>query len=224
MVFRHSTTLEPVVSFLARQLHMQLSMGARVLWLVPGGSGIAVAVRTAHALQAHHAPFAQLTVTLTDERYGPVGHTDSNWAMLETAGFSLPGATLMPVLTGVSRKETTRLFAKALADALEQATYRIGLFGIGADGHTAGILPGSIAAVSDELAEAYDAGTFERITITPRVIEQLSEVVAYAAGEEKWPTLATLIATGADISTQPAQALKHAVHTTLFSDYQLSST
>ena len=37
---------------------------------------------------------------LTDERYGPVGHPDSNWSQLLQKGFDLPQAKLVPVLTG----------------------------------------------------------------------------------------------------------------------------
>ncbi len=211
---------EHVAAYIAKRIRMQLLMGSRVLWLVPGGSGIAVAVETARTLVRAGVPLAGLTVTFTDERYGSVGHKDSNQAALEAAGFMLPDATFLPVLSGASREETARTWNAALANAFDDASYRIGLFGIGADGHTAGILPGSPAVESEALVAAYSAGAFERITLTPRAIATLDEAVAYATGESKWPTLATLLATNAPDSAQPAQVLKRVPHAILFSDYQ----
>ena len=43
-----------------------------------------------------------LVVALVDERYGPVGHPDSNWFKLEIAGFKIKGAKMIPILIGIS--------------------------------------------------------------------------------------------------------------------------
>jgi 6-phosphogluconolactonase/glucosamine-6-phosphate isomerase/deaminase len=102
-------------------------------------------------------PLERLTVTLTDERYGPVGHADSNWRQLATAGFDLPGATMLPVLKGLDMPSTVAEFAAVLKHHLSAADFALGFFGIGADGHTAGILPGSPAVAATEFAAGYDA-------------------------------------------------------------------
>ncbi len=220
MILEHVTGPKEAAAYLAKHIETQLYLGKQVLWFVPGGSGIAVAVAAARALAASPVPLSALTVTLTDERYGPVGHSDSNFATLTKAGFTLTGATMLPVLTGESQVETVRTFTKTLEGALAVSTERVGLFGIGADGHTAGILPRSSAAVSDELVATYSAGVFKRITITPKVIKMLNETISYALGESKWQTIAALLATGATIASQPAQALKQVPRAVLFSDYQ----
>lgn len=219
MILNYTTDSEVPAAYLARQIRGQLAMGSRVLWLVPGGSGVAVAAIAARILTESGTSLAGLTVTLTDERYGPVGHSDSNFAALELSGFTLAGATLIPVLIGAPRTETTTAFSEVLEKVFAISQYCIGLFGIGSDGHTAGMLPRSTATKSKSLVSAYSAGIFERITITPRAINLLNEAVVYALGKEKWNTIATLLATNTAVVDQPAQALKQVPHTMFFSDY-----
>ena len=56
----------------------------KVLYLASGGSSIPLSVAVLRAVPASLR--AQVTVTLTDERFGPVGHTDSNWQQMREAG------------------------------------------------------------------------------------------------------------------------------------------
>lgn len=215
--FRQVTSIEPVAEFLTAALKQALEAGKRVLWLVPGGSAIGVAVAISKRLQ--NADLHNLTVSLTDERYGPVGHDDSNWRQLEAAGFFLPTATQIPVLKGKDMLETTTDFAARLKALLELSDYKLGLFGIGPDGHTAGILPNSLAVAAKELAAGYEGGGYRRITMTPEAISQLDEAVVYAVGEAKWPVLDQL-ENDIDLSTQPPQVLKQVPKLTIFNDHK----
>lgn len=217
MKFTKVASAEPVVEYLVNVLSTNLEQGISTLWLVPGGSVIDIASRVSKQLAKHKLDI--LSVTLTDERYGSVGHDDSNWMQLEAAGFNLPGARLVPVLTGADRTATTEAFGKNLQELLGESTYKIGLFGIGADGHTAGILPETTAVFDPSLTSSYNAGNFERITITPKVIEQLSEAVVYAVGEQKWPVIDDL-EKEIEVSAQPAQALKSVPKLTVFNDHK----
>jgi 6-phosphogluconolactonase/glucosamine-6-phosphate isomerase/deaminase len=204
--------------FLAQVLSRVGKHGQKILWFIPGGSGLAIAVATAQRLVGQ-VP-ANLTVMLTDERYGPVGHADSNWQQLLAAGFTLPGAVLIPVLNAVSLEETARAYNQVLQRELAAADYKLGLFGLGVDGHTAGILPHSPAVFSADLACAYDAGNFQRLTMTPRALAWLDEAVVYAVGTNKRSAWAELAA-DVNINDQPAQALKQIPKLTIFSDYNL---
>ncbi len=216
--FTNITSAEPVAAYLAETLAKHLAAGEHVLWLVPGGSSIAVAAAVSQKLAGR--ALHNLTVTLTDERYGEPGHADSNWRQLTEAGFALPGATLLPVLTGADRATTVDHFATILREQLAVADYRLGFFGIGADGHTAGILPGSPAARATELAAGYDAGPFQRLTMTFPAVKRLDEAVVYAVGEAKWPVIDELAGGKVSLIKQPAQALK-SVHTlTVFNDHK----
>ena len=126
---------------------------------------------------------------------------------------------MIPVLIDDDRNITTKKFIKILEEELKLADYRIGLFGIGVDGHTAGILPNSLAIQCQDLVCSYDTSVFSRITITPKVIEKLDEAIVWAQGEEKWEVLKNL-EKNIDINLEPAQILKKVPLLTIFSDYK----
>lgn len=216
-------------SFIARQLESRLSRGRRVLWLVPGGSAAAVARQVLASLP----PLAdgQLVVTLTDERYGPPGHGDSNWLELGDWPLKRTDISWQPVLIGAPLDKTTQVFNDWLARAIRSSHYRLGLFGIGSDGHTAGLLPGSLALRSRQLACGYhdqpDRSApltadgvkrgVPRLTITPAATTYLDLAVVYARGQNKQKQLDRL-KTAVSLSSQPAQALKSAAQLVIFND------
>jgi 6-phosphogluconolactonase/glucosamine-6-phosphate isomerase/deaminase len=245
-----------VVDFVAGRLIESLRAGVHVLWLISGGSCIPIAVEVAKRLQKYNV--SNLTVTLTDERYGLLGHADSNWQQLLDAGFVLPGATLVPLLGGQGRQAIAEKLAATLREflgtgpqdiaissgrsmgslpsahdpslplqnaesrrsvPLTKLCYTLGLFGMGSDGHTAGLLPGSSALESQELAADFTGPDFERITMTPAAIAKLDEAVLYAVGKTKHAVLAQL-KRDVQLNQQPAQVLKHVPRLTVFNDYQ----
>jgi 6-phosphogluconolactonase/glucosamine-6-phosphate isomerase/deaminase len=217
--FRKITSAEPVVDYLSNRIGQKLVRNLNVLWLVPGGSAIKVAAAISVRLPKAH--LKNLTVTLTDERYGPVGHKDSNWPQLEAAGFKLEGATMQPVLADLSLEETENSYSKVLEEDLKKADFSIALAGMGPDGHIFGIKPKSPALKSDKAVVGYKWDDFVRLTPTANFISQLDEVVIYAVGEEKWPQLEAL---DKDLpaSEQLAQILKKLKKVTIFNDYRSS--
>lgn len=202
--------------YISTTISSQLKAGNKVLWLVPGGSSIEVAIIAAKSLANND--LSRLTVTLTDERFGDVGHVDSNWKQLLDGGFDLPGARLMPVLIGETMVETVDDYGETITTALRESDFSIGFFGIGADGHTAGILPGSPAVSVSTPTAGYDAKNYQRITITPSIIASLDEAVVYAVGENKWPIIEALGGT-MERADWPAMSLKTAGKLTVFTDY-----
>lgn len=213
------TTRDPnvVVDYISQRLIEALAAGKKVLWLVPGGSAIDIAVKVSDRLQGQD--LSRLRISLTDERYGPPGHQDSNWQQLKEAGFLLSGAQLYPVLNNQDQTSTAQKFARWLDTELRNCNYKLGFFGIGPDGHTSGILPDSPAVTESSLACAYDGGAFQRVSTTPAAISQLDEAVVYASGEAKWPVLKQL-ADDLPLNEQPAQVLKTVPKLTVFTDYQ----
>jgi len=215
MTFRKVTNDEPVVDYLADVISQKLQTGS-VLWLVPGGSAIQVSAKVAKKLQG--TDLSKLTVTLTDERFGPVGHKDSNWQQLHDADFHLPGALMVPILHGHTLDETVGEYAKHLQEYCQGASYCLGFYGIGPDGHTAGILPNSPAASTQDWAVGYEAPNFTRITMTPPAIAAMTEVVVYAMGDAKKEPLTQLRDQDLPVNEQPAQAHKKVQQVTIFND------
>ena len=213
-----TTDVKVVAEFITDKILKQLSAGKKVLFFATGGSSIAVASKMAELLK--NTSYKNLTVMMTDERYGPLHHADSNWQQLLEKGFDLPQATLIPIIDGSDINKTTEKFNLELEKELKKADYKIGLFGVGKDGHTAGIIPKSDAVKSQAWACNHKTPQFERITITPKTIEKLDEAVIFMQGEEKWKVVEDLETKDIDINLQPAQILKKVPLLTLFTDYK----
>lgn len=207
-----------IVQYLTSVISTKLSEGETVLWLVPGGSAMKIAVEVLARLEEEDT--SNLCITLTDERYGRPDHQDENWVQLSRLGFDVRTINAYRILRGEDIETTAIDFSEKLERLFSTFTYKIGLFGMGADGHTAGIKPGSIATTSESLAEQFESDDFSRVTMTAHAISHLNEVVLYAHGAEKFEQIKTLLSTETDVVAQPAQALKQVRKLTIFSDYQ----
>lgn len=209
-------TPQAAADYAAAAINEQLRSGKRVLVLLPGGSSIQVAALAHQQLDSNRLD--QLTLSLTDERYGEVDHPDSNWHQLAEAGVVFdPREQIIPVLNGLSMDDTIHAWGQALEHAFAANDVVFGFFGMGPDGHTCGILPGSPAVESTAYTAGYDAGNFQRITMTPRAIQHVQSGVLYIMGENKRPALQDL-ATDKPLAEQPAQILKQVPSLTIFTD------
>lgn len=205
--FIHESDSSRAASALGARLIQELETGKRTVWMVCGGSNIPLIVSTMQSIPVELT--GNLTVMLTDERYGKPGHPDSNWKQLYDAGFQ-PGKarvveTLQPELT---LQDTCARYEKALHDTLEPADLVIAQFGIGGDGHIAGILPQSAGLNDEQWVAGYDAGTFKRITITPPVWQHIDIAYAFVYGSTKRTALEQLQHQELPVRDQPAQLLK----------------
>ncbi|HAE36579.1 MAG: hypothetical protein UR85_C0004G0083 [Candidatus Nomurabacteria bacterium GW2011_GWF2_35_66] len=209
--------MKEVADFVASSINKKLEEGKKVLWFVSGGSAIPMEVLVAKKIKEKLSD--NLVVALVDERYGPVGHPDSNWFKLEIAGFKIKGAKMIPILINKNMKETIEKTKDIMTHELNKAKYKIGIFGIGIDGHTAGILPHTIALKSNDIICTYDTDLHSRITITPKTIEKLDEAILYAMGESKWASI-ELLKKDISIEDEPAQILKKVPLLTIFTDYK----
>ncbi len=217
MVFKKIDSTTPVSDYLFSSISMQLAKGKKVLWLMPGGSAIPIAQDVLRRLQIIDC--SQLAISLTDERWGDIGHTNENWKAIFASVAMPKGANLAPINQGRDMQQTIMDYSAKLKQLSEWADYRVGFFGIGPDGHTAGILPHSPAVHSLDLGAGYDAGNYKRITITPLAIERLDAAIAYAVGTPKHPILDEL-SNDIPISDMPSQALKQAGDSIIFNDHR----
>lgn len=206
-----------IVSYLAQTITTHLDNNERVLWLVPGGSLMSAAVEVSQRI-ADNTNIANLSVTLTDERYGEPGHDNENWKQLMEAGFSLPEAHLYRVLNGVDGEATTLAFSQMLDTTLADVDYSIGLFGVGTDSHIAGIKPNSPSVTESSLASFYEGEDFERVTITFDAIKRLDEVIVAAKGKEKAPVIDALLHKDIPLAQSPAHIVRQLRKVLLFTD------
>ena len=206
-----------IAKFIANSISTELNKDKKVLWFASGGSSISIASLVSLILHSENQNLQNLTVTLTDERYGEIGHADSNWQQLQNAGFILPKAKLIPILSGKSIEETTLDFKNNLITAFKDTDYSIGLFGAGIDMHTAGILPETLATTSLDLTTHYHTEIFNRITITLRTIRALNEAILYLKGKNKLPVLERLKEKNKTLR-EPVQALKEIKKLAVFFD------
>jgi 6-phosphogluconolactonase len=208
---------EEGIAALTARLVNELRADQCVLWLVCGGSNIAAEARIMKNIPADLTK--NLTVTLTDERYGKPGHKDSNWQQLQDAGFDIQGGQAVPVLDGEPLERTVEQYGQLAADLLGKNDVTLALFGIGADGHIAGILPGSAAAhETTKLAEGYASPPYTRLTLTFPALRRIDAAYAMAFGDSKQAALQRLRDEDIALEEQPSQVLKQLPDAYVYSD------
>lgn len=208
------------IDYLIKELTAGTSQGKDVLWLLSGGSAIDVTIGVTENLGI--AVTKRIIIAQVDERFVPPGSKDENWQQLINAGFSPNNfkQTVSILSTGSQPDSIATNYSQLLKQLFDQTETRVGLLGIGADGHTAGIKPMEnpkdfAIFTGADLVVSYQAEDFVRITITAAAIKQLSNVVVYACGEEKRPVINQLNAE-LPAHSQPAQLLKHVSSAVVF--------
>ncbi|HXH26488.1 MAG TPA: 6-phosphogluconolactonase [Candidatus Acidoferrum sp.] len=188
-----------------QRLSQELQDGKRVLWLLSGGSNIAREVATSRQLVGQ-SQAGTLTAMLMDERFGAPGHHDSNWQQLHEAGFALDVPQVLR--TGELLEGVAEAYDATIRHAFAEADIIIGQFGIGADGHTAGLLPGAPVMDAATLVAGYRLPGFQRITLTPKALLQVDVAFVFAAGADKHPALEKLQNETLPLVQQSAQIFK----------------
>lgn len=202
--FAKITSAEEAGALQAEVISELLAASKRVLWLLSGGSAVHCAAETRRLL-AHNT--RGLSVMQVDERFGPPGHPDCNWQKLLDAGFAPEGIKCYPMLDGSGLQDTVDRYEALLAQEITAADAVVALLGIGADGHTAGILPHSPAVTATGLVTAYRGPDFERITMTSTAIKQITWALVYAPSPDKQAVVRDLLR-HQPVATQPMQLLQ----------------
>ena len=218
MNYCYASSSAPVIKALTESISSHLTKGESVLWLLSGGSGAAVCIEVSKALR--NIDTSHLFITMSDERYGPVEHTNENIQQLLNNGFEIGKATLYRPLRGLDRSSTAVLFSEWLTHTIQSVDFSIALLGIGPDGHTSGIKPQSIAVSSTEAAVDFRGDDFERITTTIPFLQKLDEIVVQSFGDTKHAVVASLLNKVMTIDEQPAKFITNHLNATLYSDYK----
>jgi 6-phosphogluconolactonase len=141
-----------------------------------------------------------------DERFVPQDHPDSNYRMVREALLSrapIPAANIHPVETSGDAAAAARAYERTLksyygVETLDPARplFDIELLGLGPDGHTASLFPGTKVLEERQrwVAEVVGAKPEERITLTYPVLESSRHTAFLAAGADKREPLARVLA------------------------------
>jgi 6-phosphogluconolactonase len=148
--------------------------------------------------------WTRTAVFLGDERPVPPDHPDSNWGMIERELLSR-----LPVRPTAHRlvAEADDLdaaaadYARLMADVLGASAggvpmFDVVLLGLGSDGHTASLFPGTAALeVRDRwyVANSVPSRGATRLTMTFPVIEAARDVLVLASGASKARVLASVL-------------------------------
>jgi len=150
--------------------------------------------------------WSRVHVYFGDERAVPPTHADSNFRMAEAALFSrvaLPADNIHRVQAELEDRE-----AVALAyEALLPETFSVMVLGIGEDGHTASLFPGSPALHEHARRFLPVLGPKpppERYSVTPPVILAARKIVVLANGAGKADAIARALEGPVDIHQTPS--------------------
>lgn len=215
------TNKEGAARAIAHGLDSALSNKLKVLWLLSGGSNIALQLEVLDLLK--NANRHNLTISLIDERFVPLDSPHSNWHALLDGGLTGEKARLEPPIVdwGLSLHDAAHDWALRLGKRISEADMVIGQFGVGADGHTAGILPHTEGVNEhNKLVLGYKGKDYERLTTTPHLFKQLHLAIGVALGESKKPILERM-PTDISADEQPAQLLLLSPELIMYTDQKV---
>ena len=142
-----------------------------------------------------------------DERFVPPDHPDSNYRMAREAMLSrvaIPPGNIHPVPTvGLDPKEAARAYERELqavhgSDRLDPARplFDVTLLGLGSDGHTASLFPGTAALEEHRrwVGAVIGAKPEPRISLTFPAFDSSANLAFLVAGEGKRAALARVLA------------------------------
>jgi 6-phosphogluconolactonase/glucosamine-6-phosphate isomerase/deaminase len=204
----------------AKSICGHLNAGDKVLWLIAGGSNVPIAVEIMRAVRRLVEPskLGLLTVSQTDERFGQTGHPDSNWQQMIDAAFDFSIIRILPILRNKELGETVQEWSAEISQAFDDNQVIIGQFGMGADGHIAGILPGSAILRDSGAAGSFADPKFTRVSLTPRMLRRIHEAYAFVYGQAKHKAVVDLHDEDLSLEIEPAQILKDIKTVMFFTD------
>lgn len=132
---------------------------------------------------------------MVDERHVPHSHADSNWGMIQREiirNVSISEGNLHPVPFAKTAEESAVQYEKELRRFFGRSckfpAIDFLVMGLGPDGHTASLFPGSPALyekVRWSVASRPETAPHSRITLTFPVIQNAAEVVYIIKGKDK---------------------------------------
>lgn len=215
-------------SHVARAARRAVAARGRFAIALAGGStpGPTYA-RLAEEPRRNDVPWEATEVFWGDERCVPADHPDSNARMARETLLDrvpVPGERIHPIRAWEPDPEVAAdLYERELRGVLAPVGGGIPrldlvLLGLGPDGHTAALFPGTAALDEEDRLVAVvrpsEPGLrpprVERITLTPRAINAARSIVFLVTGEEKAGAVAAVLAERGDDTAWPARRVRPA--------------
>ena len=192
--------------------HLAKTRGLCSIALAGGSTPRPVYQALASGAFAERFPWSQVDWYFGDERAVPMDDPDSNYRLaLETMLMSHPeaiGRTYRMPADAPNAADAARRYGRRMPEPLDAV-----ILGMGADGHTASLFPGSAAldVEDDRVVAVEDAPKkpSKRMTITPPVIRSCPNVLVLVSGIDKAAMVARALGGPLDIKACPAQLARH---------------
>ena len=165
-------------------------------------------------------PWPQTHLFWGDERLVPPDHADSNYRMARETlldRVALPAHQIhrIPTDTGDATEAASRYEAELRAffspAAGEVPRFDLILLGLGGDGHTASLFPGS-GAVREEIrwvvGDRVEGTPYDRVTLTFPVLNNAARVIFLVRGSDKAIALQSVLEGDAPIDRIPARGVR----------------
>lgn len=195
--------------YLARAIALAIDERGWCQFALPGGPFVRPIYTELAQFQLR---WSDVTFYFTDERCVPITHPASNYGEAVDKFMKNPRIDLHQFrrIEGerADRDEAAGEYARMLPAALD-----IVLAELGADGHIAGLYPGSLAMLETErLVMPIQAPTrpVQRISVTPLVFTNALNVLVVATGRDRTASVARALGSTADIPANPGSLLHEA--------------
>jgi 6-phosphogluconolactonase len=162
-------------------------------------------------------PWRQVHLCWSDERYVPLDHPDSNFRMAKESfldRIDIPESNVHPMPTHFANpQEAARAYENELRRLFPPPWPRFDLLllGMGPDGHTASLFPGSAALEENKrwvLATTSPAEPKQRLSLTLPVLSNAATIYFLISGRDKAGTLATVLSGVSTHSALPAARVR----------------
>ncbi len=189
-------------------------------------SGGSTPVDTYKLLACEHIPWDRVDLFTGDERWVGLQEDSSNsWMIKRTLLSSGPGSSakfhFIPTTELSSPSESALVLNKSLRTICkgDPPIFDLILLGLGDDGHTASLFPGSDALnITDKWSTVVRTETLDRITLTAPVLSAARKVIFLVSGSSKKLALKRLLDIEESFERTPAKLVQPSSEVLIFAD------
>jgi 6-phosphogluconolactonase len=218
-------TVLPDPAGIAREAAERIVVAARQAIETSGEFSIALSggstPKTLYELLAgpHYRPqidWPKVLIFFGDERCVPADHPESNYRMANTALLShvpIPGDNVYRIRGEIDPHEAAKEYDVILQEKFGDGGVNVCLLGMGGDGHTASLFPGTAAVNERErrvvanYAEHSTTGKSWRVTMTAPFINRSHQILIMVAGKDKAARIAEVLEGPRDPQRLPIQLI-----------------